>query len=213
VTDPHIRPTPLKPGTDAPEDTIEAVLRRLGHGAPDERVTLGELVASLDHRAYGFVILLLAVPNLTPGPSLPGFSTVFGIAAIVVAVEMTLGRTQPSLPRFLARISVGRARLAGMIARALPLIVRIDRILRPRLTAVWRVGGHRWTGLAALLQAVLLALPVPVYSMAPACALLLMALGLIARDGAALALGHLAGLASFGLAVALAVAAAQLLGW
>jgi hypothetical protein len=206
-----IRPIPLVPGMDAPEETIETVLRRLSDGPADERVTLGALLGMLDRRAYGFVLLLLAAPNLTPGPSIPGFSTIFGVPAILIALQMVLGRQQPWLPDRLARIGVRRQPLARTIQRALPLIIWFDRMLRPRLRRFARIAGGRWTGVAALVQAILLALPIPVYSMAPAAALLFMALGLIARDGFILACGHAAGLAALGLGVGLGFAAAKLL--
>ncbi|HEX6978670.1 MAG TPA: exopolysaccharide biosynthesis protein [Alphaproteobacteria bacterium] len=190
------------PGSALPEDTIEAVLHRLCSGST-ARITLGELFRGLDARAYGFLLLLLAVPNLTPGPSIPGFSTVFGVPAIVITAQLLLGRDRPWIPPWLGRATVNRHTLTRLISRARPLIRRLDRALQPRLPLLMRALGHRWVGLAGLVQALLLTLPVPLYSAAPASALLLMALGLIARDGLMLALGHIAGLGSIGLTVAL----------
>ena len=100
-----------------------------------------------------------------------------------------------------------------VVGKALPMIVRLDRLLRPRLTWLANLTGHRWTGAAALLQAVLLCLPLPLYPMAPAASLVLMSLGMIARDGLMLALGHLAGIGALGLALALVFLAHELLGF
>jgi|HigsolmetaAR201D_1030396.scaffolds.fasta_scaffold21995_3 Uncharacterized ABC-type transport system, permease components len=198
------------PGAALPEDTLEAVLHRLCSGST-AHITLGELFRSLDTRAYGVLLLLLAVPNLTPGPSIPGFSTVFGVPAIVITAQLLLGRDRPWIPPWLGRATVKRHTLMRLISRAQPLIRRLDRTLQPRLPSLMRVFGHRWVGLAGLVQALLLTLPVPLYSVAPASALLLMALGLIARDGLMLALGHIAGLGSIGLAVALGATVLQVL--
>src|SRR5690606_13444076 len=128
-----------------------------------ERLTMGEIMASLDHRAYGFVLLLLAAANFTPGPSVPGFSTVFGLPALAMAAQMIVGRPRPWLPGPLARFSVKRERFMRLVARGLPTIARLDRLLRPRLAWLVRIGGHRWTGAAALVQALLLSLPLPVF--------------------------------------------------
>lgn len=211
MASPDIRPLATMPGMEAPEETIETVLRRLAAGPDDGRVTLGALFAMLDRRAYGFALLLLAAPNLTPGPSLPGFSTLFGLPAIFIATQMMLGRGQPWLPDPLARLSLPRRRLAKLIERALPLIVRLDRLLRPRLHPFTRLCGGRWAGFVALVQSVLLALPIPVYSMAPAAALLFIALGVIGRDGVVLACGFVVGLTSLALGVGVGFAAARLL--
>lgn len=210
---PSFEPAPHRSGTSEPEESIKTVLRRLATRPDAERVSLAELIADLDTRAYGFVLLLCTVPNLTPGPSLPGFSTVFGLPAIAFAVQMILGRPQPWLPHRLARITVSRPRLERLIERALPLVDRADNLLRPRFSSLTHGPGRLWLGLSCLLQGVLLALPVPVFSMVPAFALMLLALGLIARDGAFVLLGHLTGLAGFALGIGLAVAAARLLGW
>lgn len=207
-----VTPTPLPKGEHKAEESIEAVLRRIGSHSEDERLTLGEIMASLDNRAYGFVLLLLAAPNFTPGPSMPGFSSIFAIPAIAMAVQMMLGRQQPWLPGRLARISIRRRTFTRMIAGALPMIAWLDRLLRPRLARLANLAGRRWTGAAALLQALLLLLPLPLYPMAPAAALVLMALGMIARDGLMLALGHAAGLIALALGIALVIATQKLLG-
>lgn len=210
---PQVTPVPLPQGELAPEESIEVVLRRIGAHSEDERLTIGEILASLDHRAYGFVLLLLAAANFTPGPSMPGFSTVFGIPAMAMAAQMILGWSRPWLPARLARLSVRRERFMRMVVKALPTIARLDRLLRPRLTWLANLTGYRWTGAAALLQAFLLCLPLPLYPMAPAAALVLMSLGMIARDGLMLALGHVAGLGALGLALALVFLAQELLGF
>ena len=210
MSEPKLVPLPLPKGEHAPEESIVDVLRRIGAHSEDERLTLGEILASLDHRAYGFVLLLLAAANFTPGPSMPGFSTLFGLPAMAMAVQMMLGWSQPWLPPRLARISMKRKRFTATVAKALPAIARLDRILRPRLVWLANLTGHRWTGAAALVQAILLCLPLPLYPMAPATSLVLMSLGMIARDGLMLALGHVAGVLALTLAVAMVFLAKEL---
>jgi hypothetical protein len=207
----EIIPVPLPKGERAPEESIASVLRQIGAHSTEERLTLGEILASLDHRAYGFVLLLLAAANFTPGPSMPGFSALFGMPAMAVAVQMILGRSRPWLPARLARIGMPRSRFTKAVAKALPTIARLDRVLRPRLTWLVNLTGHRWTGLAALVQGLLLCLPLPLYPMAPAASLVLMSLGMIARDGLMLALGHAAGVLALGLAIAMVFLAQEIL--
>lgn len=211
MTTPEIVPIAVPKGEHAPEDTIVSVLRRIGSHSEEERLTLGEILDSLDHRAYGFVLLLLAAANFTPGPSMPGFSTLFGLPAMAMAAQMMLGWSRPWLPPRLARLSMPRRRFTATVAKALPMIARLDRVLRPRLTWLANLTGHRWTGAAALLQAVLLCLPLPLYPMAPATSLVLMSLGMIGRDGLMLALGHVAGVAALALAIAMIFLAKQIL--
>lgn len=190
-------------------ETIGEALTRLGAGDADGRARLGEMLDGLGKKGYGLVLLMLALPNLTPGPSLPGFSTVFGVPMVIVAAQMMAGRERVWLPRWLAGVEVPRKRLTAVIGHALPMIRRVERVLRPR----WpELAGPDWAqlaGLACMIMAVLLSLPIPIFSMLPAVAVALVALGLLAHDGAAVAVGLAASLATLGVFAALAWAAVE----
>jgi hypothetical protein len=195
-----------------PSDSIVAALLRLGEGPPDVDVTIEELVASLDSRAFAFVVLLMALPNLTPVPSMPGFSTIFGIPVCIVAAQMTLGRTRLWLPHWIGKRAISRGRVARVIGHAIPIIRRIEKVLRPRWPLLTANIIGRWTGIGCLTAGILLSLPIPIFSMAPAFALVLLALGLLARDGAILVVGH-AGVISSLIGFAIVVwAALEILG-
>jgi len=197
--------------TEVPEEAIAAALRRLAEGPDEGDIGIAELGELLGVRSFGIAMLLLAAPNLTPGPSLPGFSTLFGLPMMWLAVEMLVGRRAPRLPRFLARRRIGRLRLRQFLARALPLVERVDRVVRPRWRAVtaWR----RLAALGLLGQGLLLALPLPVVSNAAGLAALLIAVGLLAHDGVAIFAGQLAGLGAFALYAVAIWAALAALGW
>lgn len=195
----------------ASAETILSVLRHLGHGPADERATLGELVARLDERGHALVLLLLAAPNLTPGPSMPGFSTVFALPLCVVAFEMSLGRRTLRLPPLLARRTVLRRRVAGLVVKLEPLLQRLERILKRRGPEVDTPAGCRAIGAACVLLSLLLALPIPVFSLLPALALVVIALGLLARDGLAVICGAGLGVLALAILVVLVVAARHLL--
>jgi hypothetical protein len=193
-------------------DGIESIgdaLVRLGAGV-DERVRLGDLLAGLGAKGYGLVMLMLALPNLTPGPSLPGFSTIFGLPLCLIAAQMALGREHMWMPRRLAGVQVSRARLVRVIGHALPSIRRVEALLRPRWSALIGPDWAQLAGLVCLVMAMLLALPIPIFSMMPAAAVALVALGLLAHDGAAVALGLAA---SLGTVVAFALLAWAALDW
>lgn len=205
----------------ASAETILSVLRRLGQqsehegaeheGREHERATLGELVAKLDERGHALVLLLLAAPNLTPGPSMPGFSTVFAVPLVIVALEMALGRRALRLPRLLANVTIPRRRIANFIVKLEPLLARTERVLKPRAPDVATEARCRAIGAACVVLGTVLALPIPLFSLVPAMALLVIALGLLARDGVAVICGLGIGVIACGLLVGLIVAARHLL--
>ena len=54
-------------------------------------LTLREVIYTLGGRAYTLLVLLLALPFITPIP-LPGLSTPFGLAIALIALRLTLGQ-------------------------------------------------------------------------------------------------------------------------
>lgn len=179
---------------------------------PDEvKATLGELVAKLETRGYGVLLFLFAAPNLTPGPSMPGFSTIFALPLVLIAAQMAWGVTSPKLPGFLARLGVARPRARAVVAYLAPALARVEKFLRPRWPGFLTPGVQRLIGAVAIVEAVLLLIPLPFLPIIPSLALTIVALGLMARDGAAVALGLAAcAVAAVAFAAALILGAAAL---
>ncbi len=53
-----------------------------------ESVSVRWLLEALRKRAFGFLLLFLAIPNIIPMP--PGLSTIFGILLLFPAIALTL---------------------------------------------------------------------------------------------------------------------------
>jgi hypothetical protein len=158
-------------------------------GPDDTKATLGELVAKLESRGYGVLLFLFAAPNLTPGPSMPGFSTIFAAPLALIAAQMALGIDSPKLPGFLARLGVTRPRARAIVAYLAPALGRVEKLLRPRWPALVAPSMRRAIGVVAIVEAILLLIPLPFLPLIPSFAMTILALGLIARDGLAVAIG------------------------
>ena len=169
-----------------------------------DRVTLGELAEFLGDRSIGGLLLVLALPMALPVPA-PGLSVLFGVPLIVISVQLALGYRRAWLPARLARRSVSRSTFLTIIDRILPTLRRIERIVRPR--ARWLAGP--WTrvpvGIICLILAIIITLPMPLGHVIPGTAISILALGLIERDGVAIALGIFT--AVFGLAIVMVASA------
>jgi hypothetical protein len=167
-------------------------------GDPDTRVSLGELIAALETRGYGLLLFLFAVPNLTPGPSLPGFSTIFALPLALVAIQMAMGVAHPRLPGFLAKRAISRMRAQSVVAYLQPMLARVEKLVRPRAAFLVGPVAKRWIGAVVLLQAILLLVPLPLLPMIPSLALVVLSLALAAEDGVAVAVGLAACAVSLG---------------
>ena len=182
---------PAKAAAEGPEaeepSTVAAVLNRIVEDSTGERVAIGDIIGSLGPRAHGFALLLLSAPNLTPGPSMPGFSTIFAIPMCLIAAQMALGRRRMWLPHFIMRRTMPRGFFVRLINALVTLVARLDRVLKPRWPAFTAPLVERLLGVVAFLFAVLLLLPLPFFSLLPATGAIMLSLGVLTRDGVAVA--------------------------
>jgi len=174
------------------------LLRTALDSTSGETITLGEFLDTIGERAFGFVILILALPNFIPVPI--GVGGVMGVLIIFVGLQMLLGLEHPWLPKKLRDRGISRASVEKFVKRLTPLLRWLERICKPRLEKLAEHPGHRVTGLLLVLVGVALALPIPFTNYVFGLLLVVYAVALIERDGVALIL---AWLASAGVAVAL----------
>jgi len=154
--------------------------------------SLREVLVALEGRAFTFLMILFALPFVAP-VSVPGSSTPLGLLIAGVAAQLAFGRL-PWLPR---RVLDWRLP-AGFFTKVIPVTQRIvsklEKVLHPRWPRFTAPGSPRATSLLIItLAALLLALPifVPLTNMLPGWTILLLACGLLERDGVFIALGYL----------------------
>lgn len=191
----------LRAGCAEPEAplAISGVLLDLSRRGTGERVSFGDLVEAFEIGAYGPLIVLFAAPNVLP-VALPGISAVLGAPLILITAQLMLGRRRPWLPGVLRRRSIRRVDLARLVERVAPRLERIEARMRPRHPLLTGKVGRRAVGALGLVLATIIFLPIPFGNSLPGLALVLMALGLLARDGLMVAAGG--GVAAAGLVVA-----------
>ena len=147
-------------------------------------VTLREVIYTLRGRAYTLLLILLTLPFLTPLP-LPGLSTLFGLAIGFIAMRLSLGQ-KPWLPMRLQRKELPAGFFGKLFTVAARVIRLLEKFLRPRLPVLTASGVllqlHAFVILLAALT-LLLPLPIPFTNSFPAWAILLLAGGLLERDG------------------------------
>ncbi|MBP2312608.1 exopolysaccharide biosynthesis protein [Azospirillum soli] len=179
-----------------------ALLKRLRETLGGETPTLGEVLAHLGDRAPGFLLLALAIPAVVPTPGVPA-GMVFGTVLALVAVQMIVGRDRLEVPRWIGKRRVKRSTIHTVVEKATPMVERVERTLRTRYPALTRSGILRPLGVFVLLMGVLIALPIPFGNTLPGLAVLVIALGLIAKDGLAVLAGLGLGAVATGVSVAL----------
>ncbi len=176
--------------------SMSDIVAYFAEGFPGERITLGDFVTVLGDRSFGILLLIFALPSALPLSAVPGVSTVFGIPMAAVAAQMMIGMKRPAMPGWLLSRSVARADLQRAVARVLPYLRRLERVLRPRWLPLTSALAERAIGGACLLLALIVTLPIPFGNQPPSLAIALFAVGIFERDGLFVIAGLIAGVVS-----------------
>lgn len=190
------------PGRIPARYSIARDLARLRRHGRTRAMTLRDAMQVFAERSTPLLLLFLGLLGFIPSPGLPlGLFT--GMLVICAAAGLLWRARHPPIPDLLARRELPAGLLRRFMLFAIPFVRKLERYFRPRLT--WLVSGFG-VGLAAIgliVQGIGLALPIPFGNAPFALGIVLIALGLLTRDGLGALAGHLVGIASMALFVTL----------
>jgi hypothetical protein len=178
-------------------ETISQRIRTLVRSLPRTGITLSELIHRVGNDGLLLLTALLTLVFLIP-VSIPGVSTVFGGAILLIGLSRLFGR-ELWIPARMREKVIGTRKLRPVLRKALPWLQKIERVSRPNRIG-WLVAdgpANRMNDLSMILGAVLLMMPfgmIPFSNTFPAVALLFFAIGLLQRDGVCVLLGYIANL-------------------
>lgn len=158
-------------------------------------VTLGDFATHMRERSFGLLLLITAVLGWIPVLP-PGVASIFGVAILLLAGQMVLGRVRPWLPAWLAKRGVKREAFATLVKRLTPWLQRVERISRPRLHAMTGRVAERFLAGYICVLALLICIPLPMTNAFPALAVAILAIALIQQDGFLIVFGVVAGIAA-----------------
>ncbi|MGC4410634.1 MULTISPECIES: exopolysaccharide biosynthesis protein [Rhizobium] len=145
-------------------------------------LSLGEVIATMGTAGMAFAILILALPALTPVPGPIGL--VFGSALAVVAAQIAIGRKSVWLPDFLKHRRLFSNVLELIVKHTAPHVSRVERLVRvDRMKFLTGPSAQILIGLPVLMMAIAIALPIPLGNFLPVISLVVLAIGLMEKDG------------------------------
>jgi hypothetical protein len=161
---------------------------------PPDQVTLREILDIVGPDGLLILSAFLTLVFMVP-VSIPGVSTVFGFAILLVGISRLFDRNL-WLPQRLASRKMSSEGIRSALMKGSKWLDRLDRVSRPHRMK-WLVDGWMMTTVnngALILGAGLLMAPfglIPFSNTLPGLALLFLAIGLLQRDGFCILLGHL----------------------
>lgn len=177
---------------DSLSEVLDEVQAQVGdeRGAPPE-MSLGELLGAVGRQSYGPLLLIIGLFAISPATILPGMTWLTAALTLVVAGQLALGMKHTWLPQWALDAKAPRALVRLGVREARGWSVRLDGLLRPRLTFLAQPPFANVVGILCI-AAALVTFPlglIPLAPLAPGLAVVFFGLGMVARDGLWLALG------------------------
>jgi hypothetical protein len=173
-----------------PERTSDLLIH-LAETAQTERITIGALADALTGRAFGVLMLVLALPCAIP--FLYGVPQVVSVPMIFLSAQIIMGRHTVWLPERLRRRHFARAGFLDMARRAKRYVGWAEHLSFPRLSFLTRGVFERIFGVFMLIFCASIAVPLPLTNTVPGIAVGIMSVGFIERDGLLVIAGTILG--------------------
>ena len=177
--------------------TFSQVLEDIGT-KKDPKLYLGELVDAFGERGFGALMLFFGLMNIAIG-IIPGTTTILGAPLLLMGLQLATRVDQLWLPKWALRRSIERAAYRSGVEKVLPRVRLVERLSRPRLHMMTSELSEILIGVATVVMAFILILPIWGGNLVPALIISTFGFGLMQRDGLVVLVGWLgvAGMAVF----------------
>lgn len=178
-----------------------------------EQIRVGVVLSAVGRRTYGPLLLIVGLFSISPVALIPGVTWACAALMLLLGAQMALGLKTPWLPRALLNLRVPRKMLGGFLNKTRPHAERLEEhLLQERLLFLTAPPAVMLVGLFVA-AAALVTFPlsfIPFTPLAPSLAVILVGLGMTARDGVWVMLGMVVVAAVFALAAPLTISAISL---
>lgn len=163
-------------------EPLSAILQKLVGDTSDTPRTLNGILEDAGPYGVDLVIVVLALPFCLP--ILPGVSTPFGLAIIVLALRQII-RRPGRLPKFIGDREFAPDTFDKIINGGVRILNRIDRFSSQGKRPLKRMANTRFNAVLILIMGVVMALPIPfpATNTFPAWAIVFLATAQAEEDG------------------------------
>lgn len=176
---PHLKPL------DAQTDTGSDPSRKA-------TISLGALSDLMEERAFGLLLLVLALPCCLPFVYI--LPQLVALPMVVLATQMATGRRAPWLPETLRKRRLPVAAMLDIVTRAQRYGGWLERFAHPRFPSFTGDRATRIIGALLIVPCLSILVPLPLTNTVPGMGVALTAVGLIERDALFVVLGLLVAL-------------------
>jgi len=162
--------------------TLEAIRDETEQG---EHINVEELMAALNSRGYGPLLIGPALITVLPTGAIPGVPAISALLIIFVSVQILFKKKQPWIPKRFKQASFSRKKFVSGLEKVKPYTQKIDSLFYPRMQFLVRHEIQPLIALLCILMSICIIILgwIPFLAMLPASGILLLGLGLSAKDG------------------------------
>lgn len=169
---------------------------------PPDPVTLNSILEMAGERAFGILLVLIALPSALPIPA-PGYSIPFGFLIVLLAGQLIAGSSTPWFPPRFQRSSIALPTVQRILNAGIPWLQRLEAITRPRLLGICTsLPGRVVIGITIALMGISMMIPIPFTNTLPAAGVFVTGFSLIEDDGAITLAGLMLCLVAGGFSIA-----------
>ncbi|MEE4245632.1 MAG: exopolysaccharide biosynthesis protein [Kangiellaceae bacterium] len=143
-----------------------------------DTVTLRQISEQLGTRSYGAFIVFMSLPSFVPG-----ISIISGLLVLLFSLQMFLGIQKPWLPKFIAEFAINTSTLRKAMAYLRPKLIKFEDLIRPRFVFMSTGLAIRAMGAVIAFLSLMVLFPLPFSNLVPSLALLILAIGMLQKDG------------------------------
>jgi hypothetical protein len=173
--------------------TSEIILGIAKQHKNQETILVGDIVISLNERSFGILLILFCALPALPLPAPPVITTILALPIFILSLQLLIGKKQPWLPNWLSKKSIKQSTFQKITGKLVPMIKKIEPFYKPRCLYMTSALGEKLIGLAGVIFALSISLPIPFSNTIPSIGVLVMAIGLIEKDGIIVKIGMLIG--------------------
>jgi hypothetical protein len=151
-----------------------------------QKITLGEIMTSLNSRGFGPILMVPALIVILPTGGIPGVPAVCGAALCVVTAQIFAGRHVPWIPQKLSQVSFTKKRFLSVIQKIRPAAKWMDKYITARFEILSNGPAQRLAAFICFILSFLMMIIgfIPLVPAALSLPIFLFGLGLTTKDGA-----------------------------
>ncbi|MEM9880263.1 MAG: exopolysaccharide biosynthesis protein [Pseudomonadota bacterium] len=161
-------------------EQVDALLRDLPRDT-DGTISLGQLSDAMEERAFGLMLLVLAIPCCLPFVYL--LPQIVAVPMAVLVGQMALGRKSPWLPDALRARRLPVEGFRSVLARVRKWGGWLERLTHQRFAGLTNTLAARIVGALLFVPCLSILVPLPLTNTVPGIGIAVASAGLIERDG------------------------------